>query len=219
MTGDPSVPIAIVDDHPLYLSAVVAAFDGVTDIRIVHQCGSFEDLDERLTADPDSVQVVLLDLSLPGRGGADAVAAVVSHGPSVLVLSGTAPPAQLVEVFAAGALGYLTKRAKAEEIVNATRAVAGGGSHLAPELAPLLGEAIRTRRPVIGDITAREREVLALLAAGLTDRLIAQRLSISVTTVRSHLERIRAKTGSHRRADLTRLAIREGITVSSPARL
>jgi DNA-binding NarL/FixJ family response regulator len=212
MTGEGVVPIAIVDDHPLYLSAVVAAFDGVPDIRIVHQCGSFEDLDEHLTEDPESVHVVLLDLSLPGRGGADAVAAIVSRGPSVLVLSGTASPAQLVEVFTAGALGYLTKTAKGEEIIAATRTVAGGRNHVAPELVPLLGEAIRIRRQITSDITAREREILALLAAGLTDRLIAQRLTISVTTVRSHLERIRAKTGSRRRADLTRLALREEIT-------
>ena len=214
MTGDGVVPLAIVDDHPLYLSAVVAAFDGAEDIRIVHQCRSFEELDERLAADPDSVRVVLLDLSLPGRGGADAVAMAVSRGLSVLVLSGTAPPAQLADVFAAGALGYLTKTAKGDQIVAATRTVARGESYLAPELAPLLGEALRTRRNTPTDITAREREVLALLAAGLTDRLIAQRLTISVTTVRSHLERIRAKTGSHRRADLTRLAMREGFTAA-----
>lgn len=206
-----AVRIAVVDDHPLYLSAVVAAFEGAPEIQVVLQCHSWEELDSHLAVDPSVVDVVLLDLTLPGRGGADAVAAVTERGPAVLVLSGTAPRTQIVEVLAAGALGYLTKTARAEDIITATRTVARGEGYLARDVAGLLGEAMRVRRHPGVEITAREREVLALVARGMTDRMIAQHLTISLATVRSHLDRIRTKTGSRRRADLTRLAVEAGL--------
>lgn len=213
------VPVAVVDDHPLYLSAVVAAFDGVPDLRVALQCRSWEELDRHLAADPRVVEVVLLDLSLPGRMGAEAVAAVHARGPRVLVLSGTAPRAQLVDVLAAGAVGYLTKTARADEIVTAARSVAGGEGYIAPDVATMLSDAVRSRRPSDVGITVREQEVLRLVAQGMTDRMIAQHLTISTATVRSHLDRIRTKTGSRRRADLTRLAVEAGIATddSQPA--
>lgn len=212
MTPDGTpVPIAVVDDHPLFRSAVVAAFAGVADMTVALECGSVEEFEARLSATPGAARVVLLDLSLPGCSGAEAVRAVGRLGPAVLVLSGSAVQTQLVEVFASGALGYLVKTARAEEIVQATRSVAGGNGYLAPEVASLLTAAMRTRGPQLADITAREREVLALLATGMTDRMIAAELTISLATVRSHLDRIRGKTGSRRRADLTRLAVQGGL--------
>lgn len=205
------VPIAVVDDHPLFRSAVVAAFEGVSDMTVALECGSVEELEARLDSAPGAAEVVLLDLSLPGRSGAEAVRAVARRVPAVLVLSGSALRTQLVDVFAGGARGYLVKTARAEEIVQATRTVAAGNGYLAPEVASMLTVAMRTRGPQLADITAREREVLVLLAAGMTDRMIAEELTISLATVRSHLDRIRGKTGSRRRAELTRLAVQAGL--------
>ena len=212
VTGDGRpVRVAVVDDHPLFRSAVVAAFEGVPDITVVLECGSVEELEARLDASPDAVEVVLLDLSLPGCSGAEAVRAVARLGPSVLVLSGSALRTQLMEVLSSGARGYLVKTARAEEIVQATRMVAARNGYLSPEVASMLSTAMRSPQPQLADITAREREVLVLLAAGMTDRMIAEELTISLATVRSHLDRIRGKTGSRRRAELTRLAVQVGL--------
>lgn len=213
MTGSEApVAVAVVDDHPLFRSAVVGAFAGVPDMTVAMECGSVEELEARLDAAAEAPQVVLLDLSLPGRSGAEAVRAVARRGPAVLVLSGSLVRAQLVDVLAAGARGFLVKTARAEEILQATRTVAAGNGYLAPEVASMLTMAMRTRGPQLADITTREREVLELLAAGMTDRLIAEKLMISLATVRSHLDRIRGKTGSRRRAELTRLAVQAGLT-------
>jgi DNA-binding NarL/FixJ family response regulator len=205
------VPIAVVDDHPLYRSAVVAAFEGVEDIAVVLECDSVEELEERLDTGSHDARVVLLDLSLPGRSGAEAVRAVMSRGLSVLVLTGATARAQLVDVLDGGALGYLTKAARSEEIIHATRTVAAGHGYMAQSVASMLRETMRNLGPDLGDITAREREVLRLLASGKTDRMIAEELTISPATVRSHLDRIRSKTGRRRRADLTRLAVQAGL--------
>jgi DNA-binding NarL/FixJ family response regulator len=212
------VPVAVVDDHPLFRSAVVGAFEGEPDVTVVLECGSVEELEARLDTVPVRPTVVLLDLSLPGRSGADAVRAVAARGPAVLVLSGSAVRNQLVGVLSSGARGYLVKTARAEEIVHATRTVAAGHGYLAPEVASLLTVAMQDRAGQLWDITAREREVLLLVATGLTDRMIAERLTISLATVRSHLDRIRSKTGSRRRADLTRIAVQAGLTADTDGR-
>jgi DNA-binding NarL/FixJ family response regulator len=210
MTGE-VVRIAVVDDHPLMRSAVSAAFEGVPDLDVVLECGSVEELLEHLDADPRAVGMVLLDLSLPGRSGAEAVRVVAERVPGVLVLSGSSARGRLADVLAAGARGYLVKSAMPEEIIRAARLVARGEGYLSAEAAAMLSASMRERRPEYEDITVREREVLVLLASGMTDRMIAEELTISLATVRSHLDRIRSKTGSRRRADLTRLAVQVGL--------
>lgn len=212
VAGTP-LTVAVVDDHPLYRSAVTSALTGVPDLTVALECGSVEELEAELDARPDAVRVVLLDLRLPGRGGADAVALLTRRGLDVLVLSASTSD-KIVDIVAAGARGYLTKAAEADEIRAAVRAVGHGRRYLAPDVASDLSRAVR-RQSTLPTITPREREVLELVAAGLTDRKIAERLTISLPTVRSHLDRIRAKTGSRRRADLTRLAVNEDF-VSRP---
>jgi DNA-binding NarL/FixJ family response regulator len=207
--------VAVVDDHPLYRSAVTSALTGLPDLTVALECGSVEELEAELDARPGAVRVVLLDLRLPGRSGADAVTLLTRRGLDVLVLSASTSD-EIVDIVAAGARGYLTKAAEADEIRAAVRAVGHGGGYLAPDVAADLSRAVR-RQSTLPMITPREREVLELVAAGLTDRMIAERLTISVPTVRSHLDRIRAKTGSRRRADLTLLAVNEGF-VSRPGR-
>jgi DNA-binding NarL/FixJ family response regulator len=213
-TGAP-LAVAVVDDHPLYRSAVTSALAGLPDLTVTLECGSVEEMEAELDARPAAVSVVLLDLQLPGRSGADAVALLTRRGLDVLVLSASTSD-EIVDIVAAGARGYLTKAAEADEIRTAVRAVGNGGGYLAPDVASDLSRAVR-RQSTLPMITPREREVLELVAAGLTDRMIAERLTISVPTVRSHLDRIRAKTGSRRRADLTLLAVNEGF-VSRPAK-
>ena len=107
---------------------------------------------------------------------------------------------------AAGAAGYLTKDAEAEDIRRAVRAVANGQAYVSPTLASYLINANKPRAASLDhQLSPRELEILALVAAGETDRDIAKQLFIATATVYSHLERIRDKTGARRRAQLTRL--------------
>jgi DNA-binding NarL/FixJ family response regulator len=140
-----------------------------------------------------------------------------ARGLAVLVVSAAGGQDDVLDAVAAGASGYLTKDAEAAEITAAVAAVAKGGTYVSPALAAYLLRAARTEpKAVPWALTEREREILGLLASGDTDQDIAAQLYISVRTVRSHLERIRDKTGRRRRPDLTRLAIEQGIIDGAP---
>jgi DNA-binding NarL/FixJ family response regulator len=199
--------VAIVEDHPVFRKGLTQVVEAAPGLELTGVARSVDELDTlRLSADA----VVLLDLQLPGRlQGAAAVAHLVGHGHHVLVVSASEAPADVVQAIGAGARGYLSKQAEEAEILGAIQAVAQGGSCVSATLAAYL-----LRAPI--RITEREREILELVAGGQTDQDIAEQLTISVRTVHSHLDRIRDKTGSRRRADLTRFAIQRGIIPRSP---
>jgi DNA-binding NarL/FixJ family response regulator len=201
------IEVHVVEDHPLFRSALVRALDGAPDIRVGVAAGSVEEFAAFRVA-PGAI--VTLDLSLPRLSGAEAVAAVAGMGFYVLVISADGSQFEVLPAMAAGARGYLTKDADVDEVRRAVRQIAAGSRYVSPALAAFLLDPDRPR-PLDGALSDRERQVLALLAAGNRDREIAHRLSISVRTVRSHLDHIREKTGQRRRPDLTRLAIERGI--------
>ncbi|HMA46191.1 MAG TPA: response regulator, partial [Frankiaceae bacterium] len=201
--------VAVVEDHPLYREALVRELDRAEDLSVVGAAQSVEEYDAKVPERPD---VVVLDLNLPGLSGAAAVEHVAAAGVSVLVLSASADEEAVVDALGAGAKGYLSKDADGVELVAAARAVGTGGSYVSPALAGhllVLGRADRSGGMAM--LTEREREILALVADGETDQTIAAALHITVSTVRSHLDRIRDKTGRRRRADLTRLAVERAI--------
>jgi DNA-binding NarL/FixJ family response regulator len=203
------IEIHVVEDHPLYRAALVHALDESGGMRIGVAAKSVEEF-AAYRQPPGTV--VILDLKLPGLHDAEAVAAVVRMGFVVLVLSAHGGRSDVLASMAAGASGYLTKDADIDEIRRAVREVAAGNRYVAPTLAAFLLDSSRTRYgPVQLPLSDRERQVLALLAEGGRDQDIADTLSISVRTVRSHLDRIREKTGRRRRPELTRLAIEKGI--------
>jgi DNA-binding NarL/FixJ family response regulator len=203
------IEIHVVEDHPLYRAALVHALDGSADVRVGVTAQSVEEF-AAFRRPPGTV--VILDLKLPGVRDAEAVAAVVRMGFVVLVLSAYGDRSDVLAAVAAGARGYLTKDADIDEIRRAVRAVATGGNYVSPTLAAHLLDAPRVRYGTVQlPLSDRERQVLALLAEGERDQDIADALSISVRTVRSHLDRIREKTGRRRRPELTRLAIEKGI--------
>jgi DNA-binding NarL/FixJ family response regulator len=199
------IAVAIVDDHPVYRQGLALAVQEAEDLDLVGEAKSIEDFD-KLQLETD---VVLLDLHLPGIEGSAGVAHVFGAGHRVLVVSAAGTPNDVVDAIGAGAAGYLTKETDADEITRAVRIVAGGGTYVSPTLASYLlkAESSTTHHK----LTRREREVLALVAAGEKDQDIADQLFIGITTVHSHLERIRDKTGARRRADLTNLAHKLGI--------
>lgn len=197
------IKVAIVEDHPVFrkgLMQVVEAAPGLELAGVVRSVDAFDAL--RL----GGRVIVLLDLQLEGSRleGADAVAHLVADGYQVLVVSASEQPVDIVQAIGAGARGYLSKHAEETEILGAIQAVVQGRTYVSATLAGYLLQA-----PI--QITAREQEILELVAGGETDQDIAEQLTISVRTVHSHLDRIRDKTGSRRRADLTRFAIGRGI--------
>ena len=196
------IRVAIVEDHPVFRKGLMQVVETAQGLQLVGVARSVDDFDIlRL----DDTMIVLLDLQLPGSlHGPHAVAHLVAGGHQVLVVSASETPTDVIQAIGAGARGYLSKQAEETEIVGAIQAVAQGHTYVSATLAAYLLQA-----PI--QITAREREILELVAGGETDQDIAEQLTISVRTVHSHLDRIRDKTGSRRRADLTRFAIERGI--------
>lgn len=217
--------VGLVDDHPLYLEGLRRRLLDDDRVEIVAAVASVEEL----MACSDAPEVVLLDLHLPGCCGADAVEQLVRRGLRVLVLTASSDRDDVLDAMSAGASGYLTKQAGGDEIVDAVVQVSGGGTYvsaalagyllrdeLPPTLAPVGGSggsggSVRTAWP---GLSLRERQILELLARGERDEDIAADLCISVHTVRSHLDRIRAKTGRRRRAELTRMVLEQPPTVT-----
>ncbi len=199
--------VGIIEDHPIFRQGLSQAIESGHNLALVFAVSSVEEFREQ----PERPDVVILDLGLPGASGAEAVRVVGGDVP-VLVVSAEGRRQDVLDAISAGAKGYLTKAADTQEVVDAIGVVARGGSYVSPTLASfLLQAALPGRRGSGLSLTDREREILALLASGERDQDIADQLYISVRTVRSHLDRIREKTGHRRRPDLTRLALREGL--------
>lgn len=178
--------VLVVDDHPLFRGGLVGLLETVDDIEVVGAVGDGEGA-VRLARElrPD---VVLMDLNLPGLPGLEATRLILAGGSAcrVLVLTMQADPASVTSALRVGASGYLLKEAGQEEVLAAIRSVAAGGSVLGRG-----ATADRNRPPV--DLTARESEVLALLARGSSNAEIARELELSLKTVQNHVSNLLAK--------------------------
>ncbi len=202
--GAKVVRVAIIEDHPLYRQGLIQVVETGQGLDLVASVDSVGEMEE---VGYENVDVVVLDLHLPDCEGAEAVSRVKAARETILVISASEDRKHVVDAIAAGAAGYLTKSSDADEVVRAILTVAAGGTYVSPVLAAYLLRDTRDQdRSASYAITARERQVLSLLADGETDADIAERLFISIRTVRSHLDRIRDKTGHRRRAELARLA-------------
>jgi DNA-binding NarL/FixJ family response regulator len=202
------IRVAIVEDHPVFRKGLIQVIEATPNLALAGAARSVEELDAQPQGGGQA-QVVLLDLRLPGLTGVAAVAHLCARGQTVLVVSASEAPTDVVEAIGAGARGYLSKQAEEAEIVGAIGAVAEGRTYVSATLAAYLLQA-----PI--QISEREREILELVAGGETDQDIAELLQVSIRTVHSHLDRIRNKTGSRRRADLTRFALQRGFVPRSP---
>ncbi|UBH25609.1 response regulator transcription factor [Micrococcus porci] len=223
--ADPVVPTAVVvDDHAIFRSGLRADLDA-SRLRIVGEAG---DVDEAvrvvLQLAPD---VVLLDVHLPGGaggGGAEVASRVLAERPGqrLLALSVSDAAEDVVAVIRAGARGYITKSAAGAEVVEAALRVAGGDAVFSPRLAGFVLDAFRGLptesapagpAPSEGDLdrlSAREREVMRLIARGYTYREAGAELFISDRTVESHVSSVLRKLQLSNRHELTRWAARHG---------
>ncbi|MGZ3600426.1 MAG: response regulator transcription factor [Ktedonobacterales bacterium] len=196
------------DDHMVVGNGIRFSLHTFPDIELIAQATSGEEalaLCERLQPD-----VVLMDLIMPGMGGVAAIAALHARWPAIQVIALTSfQEASLVEeALRAGAIGYLLKDVAVDELAKAIRLARRGIPMLAPLAAQALVRAAATRPPKIGqDLTDREREVLELLAKGLSYPQIAERLVITLATVKFHTRGIHRKLGTTSRTQIAILAL------------
>ncbi|MEO6785262.1 MAG: response regulator transcription factor [Chthoniobacteraceae bacterium] len=198
--------VLIVDDHFVVRSGLAASIEIEDDIKV---SGEAKRGDEALAAyQRCRPSVVLMDLQLPGLTGVQATAALRAHDPQarILIYSTFARDDEVQSALDAGAAGYVQKTASRDELLTALRRVAAGENYLPPELAQRLANLRRSAA-----ITAREREVLELIAKGHANKQIAALLDISEDTVKRHVSHILEKLDVHDRAQATAEAIRRGI--------
>ena len=188
-----AIGVLLVDDHPLVRSGLAGLFAVTDDVRVV---GEAADGDEALAAVEElAPDVVLMDISMPGTDGIVATRALFEQGyaGAVVMLTSFSDRSRVVDALAAGAVGYLLKDSEPAEVVAAVRAAAEGHAPLDPRVA---GALLPTRREAPGaELSARELEVLRLVAEGLANKQIAKRLGIAERTVKVHLGNVFRRIG------------------------
>ncbi|MHB8488290.1 MAG: response regulator [Candidatus Dormibacteria bacterium] len=217
--NEPSIRVLIADDQRVVRDGLAMLVGLIEGVEVVGTASNGIEAVERSVRDrPD---VVLMDLRMPGMEGAEATRQIRASllGTQVLVLTTYADDQSLFPALQAGARGYLTKDASAEEIEQAIRALAGGRTHLDPAIQQRLVDAVLKAQPAVptaaspipDDLSPREIEVLKLIAAGLSNAEIAGALFLSTATVKTHVNRIFSKTGARDRAQAVRFAYQHGM--------
>jgi DNA-binding NarL/FixJ family response regulator len=206
------IKVLLVDDHPLVRHGLTELLEGTDDMRVV---AAVEDGDEAAAAATEhQPDVVLMDLSMQRMDGIAATRDLLAALPSarVIVLTSFSESERIHDALEAGAIGYLLKDAEPEDVVRAVRDAAAGDSPMSPRVAKaLLPQNRRPGRAQSDALSAREREVLALVAAGLPNKSIARRLDISEKTVKAHLTRVFSVLGVSDRTSAALWAQRHGI--------
>ena len=211
------IRLLLIDDHQVVRQGLRMMLEGEPDLEIVGEADTAsQGLIETTRLKPD---VVLMDIGLPDMSGIEATKEVKRLAPEVAVVALTIHEDEeyFFKMLEAGASGYVPKRAAPDELLTAIRVTAEGEVYLYPSLAKLLvqdylGEGQTSRHESsLNLLTDREKEVLTLLADGLSNSEIGEQLSISPKTVARHRENIMAKLNLHSRTDLVKYAIRKGI--------
>jgi two-component system, NarL family, response regulator NreC len=208
-----AIRIIIADDHAVVAEGLKHVVEAQADMEVVSLAvDGREAVRQARELQPD---VVLMDLSMPELNGADATRAILERDPKcrVIVLSMYSEREYVRRALKAGAAGYVVKRSAAKEVVDAIRAVHTGQRYLSPRVADVVIDdyAGEERDDPLARLSAREREVLQLLAEGHTGAQIAERLSLSQKTVETYRARLVEKLGIRDVAGLVRFAIQRGI--------
>jgi DNA-binding NarL/FixJ family response regulator len=213
---DDKIKVLLVDDHQIVREGLRALLTNAPDMEVVGEASDGRDaIDMAGKLHPD---VVVMDLSLKGLHGEGAIRELRKRNTDarILVLSMYGSPDYVRPAVRAGATGYLVKGSGISEFVDAIRAVSNGQPFYSPEVRQAAEQARAEPAPAgerspLDELTAREREVLQLVALGQTNREIAETLGLSAKTVDGHRTRIMAKLDLHDAASLTRFAIRHGL--------
>jgi len=208
--------IILVDDHAIFREGLRALLEGEQGMEVVAEADNGREavrLAQELSPD-----VVVMDLTMPGINGVEATRRIISAAPKikVIALSMHADRRRVADMLAAGASGYLLKSSVFDELIEAILAVIKHGNYLSPPVAgPIVQDYLKKsslEKTTTSSLTPREREVLQLLAEGNSTKEAAYLLDLNVKTIDTHRQRIMKKLDIHNLADLTKYAIREGLT-------
>jgi DNA-binding NarL/FixJ family response regulator len=211
-----AIAVFLADDHSVVRAGLASYLATEPGIRVVGQASTGAEVLQRLAAlEPagDLPDVVLMDLLMPVMDGIEATREVKARWPEVEVVAVTSfvEEAHIRGALEAGAAGYLLKDADAEDVVAAIRAALAGETHLDPAAARVMAGLLRAATTPRPQLTARELEVLRLVAAGSTNRQIARELHVAERTARTHVSNILGKLGLASRTQAAMWAVREGI--------
>jgi DNA-binding NarL/FixJ family response regulator len=201
-----SIRVLSVDDHPLLREGIAALIANTTDMKLVAEAANgHEALEQFRVHRPD---VTLMDLQMPGMSGIDAIIAIRSEYPAarIIVLTTYAGDVLAKRAIKAGAQAYLLKSHVRKDLLDTIRAVNVGQKKIDPKVAVELAG-----HTADNALTQRETEVLALIAGGNSNKLIADQLSISEETTKSHVKNITAKLGANDRTHAVTLGLQRGI--------
>jgi len=209
--GARAVKILIVDDHPIVRSGLRRLLTVEPEIEVREAANGREALSVFREQQPT---LVILDLNLPGVGGLEVLSRLKAIDPDarILVLSMHDDQIHVTRALQAGAAGYVSKNAPADELLEAIRRVAGGHTYIEHEIAEeLVFSQIRAASHPLKDLSSRDLEILRQLAEGRTLSQIADTVGIGYKTAANNCSRIKARLGAASTADLVRIAIRAGL--------
>lgn len=204
--------LLIVDDHDMFAESLRVALAGEADFEVVGTASTLRQAEALVNAlAPD---VVLLDHRLPDGLGVDAIGRfkTLRPGVQVVILTASADDSVLVQATEAGCAGFVLKTSPLDELISAVRTAAAGEIMISGELLSRLLSRLRLRQESPrSELTAREHEILQLIAQGLTNGAIAKELFISVNTVRNHVQSLLTKLEAHSKLEALSIAIRDGL--------
>jgi DNA-binding NarL/FixJ family response regulator len=205
MSESRKIKILVVDDHPFLREGIVGAINSQSDMVLIGQASNGQEAVEQFRLfRPD---VTLMDLQMPTMNGTDAIAAIRNEFPGarIVVLTAYKGDIQALRAFKAGAVGYLLKNMLRKELLDTIRIVDSGRRRIPPEIARELGEHV-----IDDELSEREIEVLKLIAAGTSNKIIAAELSLAETTVKTHVQNILLKLGANDRTHAVTIALKRG---------
>jgi two-component system invasion response regulator UvrY len=206
------IGVMLVDDHAVVRMGFRLLLDAAPDMRVVAEADSGEEALRRI--DEARPEVVVMDISMPGIGGLEAVRRILAKEPGarILVLSAHEDAMYARRVLKAGAAGYLTKRSAAEALIQAIRQVCQGKTFLEPQIAQQLAiQQVSGTRDPLDTLSEKEFKVFLALARGQSVQDIAAVMSLSPRTVGTHLYNIKQKLGAANSAELAIMAMRAGL--------